>query len=156
MEQNLIILFLSIGLLLSLVYIGILFSKNTKLQTIINQMKDKVDSKVKELEKQIKAQEELVSIEPGDKAILPNYGLCYDNKDDFMVTYEVEVLEVAIDKVKVKAIGFTSTDKVARDPQRRQGIIDFLDGKWVKKKDIELVVDDQMRREKKLNQILSK
>lgn len=146
---------LSICLLLSLVYIGFLLSKNNKLNLEIKGMKDKVDSKVRELENKIKAQEDLVSIDPGDKAILPNYGLCYDGKDDFSVTYEIEILEVAIDKVKVKAIDYTSTDKIARDPQRRQGIIDFLDGKWVRKNEIELVVDDQMRREKKLNQILS-
>lgn len=154
--ENLVIavIFLSAGLLLSIVYIGFLFNKNIKLQSTISDMKNTVDEKVKQLERQIKVQEELVSIDPGDKAILPNYGLTYNDKDDFMVTYEVEILEVAIDKVKVKAVDFTSTDKIARDPKRKQAIIDFLNGKWVKKKDIELIVDDQMRRDRKLNQIL--
>ncbi len=154
--ENLVIavIFLSAGLLLSIVYIGFLFNKNIKLQSTINDMKNTVDEKVKQLERQIKVQEELVSIDPGDKAILPNYGLTYNDKDDFMVTYEVEILEVSIDKVKVKAVDFTSTDKIARDPKRKQAIIDFLNGKWVKKKDIELIVDDQMRRDRKLNQIL--
>jgi len=122
-------------------------------------MKNTVNEKVKQLERQIKAQEqlanELVSIDPGDRAIIPNYGLTYNEKEDFKVTYEVEILEVSIDKVKVKAIDFTSTDRVGRDPQRRQGILDFMNGKWMKKKEIELVVDDQMRRDRKLNQILS-
>jgi len=154
--ENLVlaVIFLSAGLLLSIVYIGFLFNKNIKLQSTINDMKNTVDEKVKQLEKQIKVQEELVSIDVGDKAIIPNYGLTYNDKDDFMVTYEVEILEVAIDKVKVKAVDFTSTDKIARDPQKKQAIIDFLNGKWVKKKDIELIVDDQMRRDRKLNQIL--
>ena len=148
------VIFLSAGLLLSIVYIGFLFNKNIKLQNTINDMKSTVDEKIKQLERQIEAQEELVSIDPGDKAILPNYGLTYNDKENFQVTYEVEILEVSIDKVKVKAVDFTSTDKIARDPQKKQAIVDFLNGKWVKKKDIELIVDDQMRRDRKLNQIL--
>jgi hypothetical protein len=107
-----------------------------------------------EVEKVKQSQEELVSIDVGDKAIIPNYGLTYADKEDFKVTYEVEILEVALDKVKVKAIDFTSTDKIGRDPQKRMGIIEFINGKWVDKKSIELVIDDQMRREKKLKQIL--
>ena len=148
------IVILSLGLFLSLIYIGVLFNKNSKLKSEIDGMKNTVSEKVKQLERQIRVQEELVSIDPGDRAIIPNYGLTYNEKEDFKVTYEVEILEVSIDKVKVKAIDFTSTDRVGRDPQRRQGILDFMNGKWMKKKDIELVVDDQMRRDRKLNQIL--
>lgn len=142
------ILVLSLTVLVSLIFIGILYSKNTALQKVISTM-------IQEVEETKQAQEELVSIDTGDKAIIPNYGLVYDNKDDFKVTYEVEILEVAIDKVKVKAIDFTSTDKIGRDPQRRNGILEFMNGKWVDKGTIELVVDEQMRREKKLKQILS-
>jgi hypothetical protein len=97
----------------------------------------------------------LISIEPGDRAIVPNFGRCYKDQDNFHVTYEVEIVEVSVDKVKVKSIDFASTDTIAKDPKRKQGILDFLDGEWLSKKDIELVVDDQMRRDKKLNQILS-
>ena len=141
------ILVLSLTVLVSLIFIGILYSKNTALQKVISTM-------IQEVEETKQAQEELVSIDTGDKAIIPNYGLVYDNKDDFKVTYEVEILEVAIDKVKVKAIDFTSTDKIGRDPQRRNGILEFMNGKWVDKGTIELVVDEQMRREKILKQIL--
>ena len=159
MEQTFTILILSVGLFLSLIYIGVLFNKNSKLKSEIDGMKNTVSEKVNQLERQIKAQEQLandlVSIDPGDRAIIPNYGLTYNEKEDFKVTYEVEILEVSIDKVKVKAIDFTSTDRVGRDPQRRQGILDFMNGKWMKKKEIELVVDDQMRRDKKLNQIFN-
>jgi hypothetical protein len=102
------------------------------------------------------AQEELVSIDPGDRAILPDYGLEHtETKENFHVTYEVEVLEVSMDKVKVKAINFTSNDKFAKDSKNKSAIINFLQDKWVNKKDIELIIDDSMRRDRKLQQILN-
>ena len=60
-----------------------------------------------------------------------------------------------MDKVKVKAIDYTSTDRFAKDPKNKSAIINFLQDKWVKKKDIELIIDDSMRRDRKLQQILS-
>ena len=106
-------------------------------------------------DKTLKDAEELVSIEPGDKAILPDYGLQHtDTKESFHITYEVEVVEVSLDKVKVKAINFTSEDKFAKDPKNKTSIINFLQDKWVKKDDIELIIDDSMRRDRKLQQIL--
>lgn len=147
METSL--LFLSLSTFLGLIFIGVLFNKNINLQKEISEMKLAV-------EKANQEQEELVSIDPGDRAILPDYGLQHtDTKESFSVTYEIEILEVSIDKVKVKAIDFTSTDKFAKDPKNKSAIINFLQDKWVNKKDIELIVDDSMRRDRKLKQILS-
>jgi hypothetical protein len=147
MELALIVL--SFSVLISLIFIGKLYSKNVSLQKEMANMKLTVD-------KVNQAQEELVSIDPGDRAILPDYGLQHtDTKENFSVTYEVEVLEVSMDKVKVKAINFTSTDKFAKDPKMKSSIINFLQDKWVNKKDIELIIDDSMRRDRKLQQILN-
>jgi len=143
------LLVLSLSVLVSLIFIGKLYSKNLDLQKELSKMKS-------EVEKVNQAQEELVSIDVGDKAILPNYGLQHtDTKEEFQVTYEVEIVEVSTEKVKVKAIDFTSSDKFARDPSHKQAIIQFLQNKWVNKKEIELIVDDSMRRDRKLKQILS-
>ena len=147
MELALIVL--SFSVLISLIFIGKLYSKNVSLQKEMANMKLTVD-------KVNQAQEELVSIDPGDRAILPDYGLQQvDTKENFHVTYEVEVLEVSMDKVKVKAIDYTSTDKFAKDPKNKSSIINFLQNKWVDKKDIELIIDDSMRRDRKLQQILN-
>jgi hypothetical protein len=147
--MELAVVVLAFAVLVSLVFIGFLYSKNAGLQKEMANMKLTVD-------KVNQAQEELVSIDPGDRAILPDYGLQHtDTKENFSVTYEVEVLEVSMDKVKVKAIGFTSTDKFAKDPKNKSSIINFLQDKWVKKKDIELIIDDSMRRDRKLQQILN-
>ena len=153
MEISLIVL--SISLLVCLFFIGKLYSKNTDLQDEISKMKSEVEWSKKEVERANKAQEELVSIDPGDKAIIPNYGLQHtETKEDFQVTYEVEIIEVSTEKVKVKAINYTSTDSFAKDPKHKQAIINFLQDKWVNRKDIELIVDDSMRRDRKLKQIL--
>ena len=147
MEVALIVL--SFSILISLIFIGKLYSKNINLQKELSKMKS-------EVEKVNQAQEELVSIDSGDRAILPDYGLQHtDTKESFNVTYEIEILEVSMDRVKVKAIDYTSTDKFAKDPKNKSSIINFLQNKWVSKKDIELIVDDSMRRDRKLKQILS-
>ena len=147
--MELAVIVLSFTVLVSLVFIGLLYSKNVGLQKEMANMKLTVD-------KVNQAQEDLVSIDPGDKAILPDYGLSHtETKEDFHVTYEVEILEVSVDKVKVKAIDYTSTDKFAKDPKNKLAIINFLQGKWVNKKDIELIIDDSMRRDRKLQQILN-
>ena len=147
------ILILSITLFISIIFLGILFDKYSKLLTNYS---DTVTSVKKEKEKLDK----LVQIEPGDNAIIPNYGLQYTDDStgedvitSFKVTYEVEIIEVAKDKVKVKANDFTSTDSIARDPKKKQGIIDFLQDKWVDKSSIELVMDAQKRRNIKLNEL---
>ena len=142
------VLVLSITILVSLIFIGVLYSRNLALQKVISNMKS-------EVEKTKQEQEELVSIDVGDKAIIPNYGLTHtDTKEDFQVTYEVEIVEVSTKKVKVRAVNFTSTDKFARDPKNKHSIIQFLQDKWVDRKSIELLVDEQMRRDRKLKQIL--
>ncbi len=146
MEITLFIL--SLSTLLSLIFIGFLFNKNIKLQREISEMKFAVEKVTKE-------QEELVSIDIGDKAIIPNYGLTYKDEDSFTVTYEVEVLEVSEDKVKVRSIDYTTSDKIARDPKLKPSILAFIDGKWIEKTTIELIVDEQMRRNRKLKQILN-
>ena len=135
-------------LLANLTFTHRLYSKVEKLQKENDNLKLIAD-------KTLKDAEELVSIEPGDKAILPDYGLQHaETRESFRITYEVEVVEVSLDKVKVKAINFTSEDKFAKDPKNKASIINFLQDKWVKKDDIELIIDDSMRRDRKLQQIL--
>ena len=147
--MELAVVVLSFSVLVSLIFIGKLYSENVSLQVEMANMKLTVD-------KVNQAQEELVSIDPGDRAILPDYGLEHtETKENFRVTYEVEVLEVSMDKVKVKAINFTSNDKFAKDSKNKSAIINFLQDKWVNKKDIELIIDDSMRRDRKLQQILN-
>jgi hypothetical protein len=147
MELTLVVL--SFSVLVSLIFIGVLYFKNIDLQKEMTSLK-------LEVKKTKKSQEDLVSIDTGDRAILPEYGLKQiDTNESFHVTYEIEITEVSIDKVKVNAVDYTSNDKFAKDPNNRSSIINFLQNKWISKKEIELIVDDQMRRDRKLQQILN-
>jgi len=55
--------------------------------------------------------------------------------------------------VKVRAVDFTSTDAIGRDPKNKAGIIEFMKDKWVNKKEIQLVVDDSIKRDIKLRKL---
>lgn len=90
---------------------------------------------------------------PGCKALLVDYGLSLGKKS-FKVNYEVEILEVTPNKLKVKAYNFTSYDAIGRDPSNKQAIIDFLKGHWVNKSSAQIILDDSHIREIKLNQML--
>lgn len=148
------IVFATFSFLLLFVIIKLSFS-NQKLISDNKSIRDEVNSLKEQLSKIRRYKEEITSIDPGDKAIIPNYGLMNTTtNENFHVTYEVEIIEVSIDKVKVKAIDFTSTDKQGKDPANRRGILDFMQNKWISKKDIELVVNNSMRRDAKLKEIL--
>ena len=136
-------------LLLSIIFNFKIYSEIISLRIKNSELQGKIQKTEKE-------KEELVSIDPGDKALIPNYGLSHTTSgENFYVTYEVDIVEVSQDNVKVKAKNFTSNDKWAKDPSHKQAIILFMQDKWVSKKEIELIVDDQMRRDKKLQQILN-
>jgi len=113
---------------------------------------------LQEVSRTKKDKQELISIDPGDKAIVSNYGLVYgkgtSGEVTFSVTFEVEIVEVSMDKVKVKATDFVANDKTGRDHSNRQGILDFMQNKWLEKREIELVIDNSMRRDAKLQEIL--
>ncbi len=129
---------------------------NFKIYSEISLLRSKNSDLENKILKTEKEKEELVSIDVGDKALMPDYGLSHTTSgENFSVTYEVEITEVSQESVKVKAIDFTSSDKWAKDPSHKQAIISFMQNKWIPKKEIELIVDEQMRRDKKLQQILN-
>ena len=144
------ITFLSITLFLSVIFLGVLFTKNVKLQNKLNESLSKIEKEKKNLDN-------LIEIEPGDTGIIPNYGLTKTNSDNtkvtFEVTYEVEIIEVSKDKLKVSATNYTSTDQFPRDPSNKQGILNFLKDKWVDKDSVQLVMDIKKRRNIKLNEL---
>ncbi len=139
--------------LASLTLISIIFSMFL-LRKVLD-LNDDFNKAKRELVKIKEDAKELVDIEAGDNAIIKNYGLMTkgDNPVSFKVTYEVEVLEVSVDSVKVKAIDYKSHDSYAKDPANRQSIINFMKDEWLKKHDVEMVMDDKKRRSLKLKQL---
>lgn len=114
-----------------------------------------------------KNKKDILGIEQGDKGILPNYNLTWtetdadgkEKKTSFSVTYEVEIVEVALKQLKLKAIDVTPVDssamKLLRDPACKADVLKFMQNKWLERKSVQLVVDDVKRRNDKLNQILN-
>jgi hypothetical protein len=114
-----------------------------------------------------KNKEDILCVEPGDEGILSKYGLTWTEKQSdgtekvtsFKVTYEVDIVEVALNQLKVKATNVTPVDTestiIISDPSKKIGLIKFMSDKWVDKNTVQLVVDNIKRRNDKLNQILT-
>jgi len=137
--------------LISIVFAMILFTK-------VIELNKELDKAKLDLNKTKEDAQELVEIEPGDNAIVPGYGLSTKGSDDekpipFTVTYEVEILEVSVDSVKVKAIDYRSHDSYAKDPANKQAILNFMTGSWLKRHEVEILMDEKKKRSIKLNQL---
>lgn len=134
--------------LISIIFSMVLFTK-------VIELNKELDNTKRDLTKIKEDAQELVEIEEGDNAIITNYGLSTkgDKPVSFTVTYEVEILEVSVDSVKVKAIDYKSHDSYAKDPANRPSIINFLQDTWLKKHEVEMVMDDKKRRSLKLKQL---
>jgi type II secretory pathway component PulC len=145
---NIIMLLLAIITLVSIVFTIILFNKVIELNKEVNKARQ-------DLNKTKEDAQELVEIEAGDNAIVPNYGLTTkgDNPVSFEVTYEVEITEVSVDSVKVKAIDYRSHDSYANDPANKQSILNFMTGSWLKRHEVEILMDEKKKRSIKLNQL---
>ena len=153
---------ISLCLLGSLIGNIILYSKCENIREEKDKISKDKDRISKEKDKAESFKKNLISIEPGHRVIYPNYGLTWTDKDkdgndlppeSFKVTYELEVLEVTENKLKIKAIDITSEDKIGRDPALKSGIISFMKNKWVDKNQVQLIVDDSVKRDLKLKQL---
>jgi hypothetical protein len=145
---NIIMLVLAVITLVSIVFTIVLYNKVIELNKEVNKAKQ-------DLNKTKEDAQELVEIEAGDNAIVPNYGLTTkgDNPVIFEVTYEVEITEVSVDSVKVKAIDYRSHDSYANDPANKQSILNFMTGSWLKRHEVEILMDEKKKRNIKLNQL---
>lgn len=152
---NIILLVLAVIALISIVFSMILFNKVIELNKELDNAKLDLTKTIANLTKTIADSQELIEIETGDSAIITNYGLATkgDNPVSFTVTYEVEILEVSVDSVKVKAIDYKSQDSYAKDPANKKAIIGFLQDTWLKKHEVEMVMDNKKRRSLKLKQL---
>jgi preprotein translocase subunit SecA len=126
----------------------------------------KLDEKVAELEKEKSKEQrksqELTKIKVGDK-VLHTASLSYTDpttkvvSETFSLLYELEVIEVAESKLKVKGVDFTSNDKFARDPGNKASLISYINNKWIDKKEAQVLINSkQASRDEKLEKLFSK
>ncbi len=148
---TIVIMCLAAALVISVITISNLLDRNNALQK-------EVDSAKKEVE-YTKKEQNIFDIMPGDTGIIKNYGIVNTNpnrdpvKIEYKVTYEVTILEVSKDSVKVTATDFSSFDPFARDSANRKGIMDFMKEKWIEKRKVEIVVDQKKIRDRKLSEL---
>lgn len=159
---QIVVLVLSLCLLGSVIGNFILYSKCEDIREEKDKISKEKDKIKKDKDKADAFKKDLIAIEPGHKVIYPDYGLTYTDTDkdgnkmepeSFKVTYELEVLDVTETRVKVKAVDFTSMDQIGRDAARKSGIIQFMKDKWVEKNQVQLIVDDSVKRDLKLKQL---
>ena len=153
---------LSLCLLGSLIGNAILYSKCERIREEKDKISKEKDRVSKEKEKVDAFKKNLISIEPGHKVIYPDFALTWTDTDkdgkkmkpeSFKVTYELEVLEVTETRIKVKAVDFTSMDQIGRDASKKSGIVQLMKDKWVNKNEVQLIVDDSVKRDIKLKQL---
>ena len=159
---QIVVLVISLCLLGSLIGNVLLYFKCEDIREEKDKVSKEKDKVSKEKDKAESFKKNLISIEPGHKVIYPNYGLTWTDQDkdgndlppeSFKVTYELEVLEVTENKLKIKAVDITSEDKIGRDSTKKSSIISFMKNKWVDKNQVQLIVDDSIRRDLKLKQL---
>ena len=143
--QN-ILLLLSITPLVLLAVIFVLFLDRKNLKSQIKELKEKITSENKSVDFYI-----------GAKALLNNYGLTHTSntgdKKDFHVDYEIEIVDISENSIKVRAIDFKGYDSLTRDPSMRGGILGFLQDRWVPKESAEIILDDSHNRHVKLEEL---
>lgn len=149
----------SLSILILLAGNVIQFIRSSELRNALKKSNDVNKLKDIDINNINKSKDDILGIEPGTMGIIHNYSLQYGSdstgdKVSFKVTFEVEVIEVSLGKIKVFATNFTSIDSVGRDPKNISGIIDFMKNKWVDRSIFEPIVGDSQRRNDKLNKIL--
>jgi hypothetical protein len=74
-------------------------------------------------------------------------------KTNTSVDYEVEVIDISENQIKVRAIDFKGNDSFSRDPKMRKAILGFLQDTWIDKSTAELVLDESHNRQIKLEEL---
>ena len=149
--------FQNIILLLSLTPIallGVIFFLILK----VKDLKIEISDLNTKLNKQHEKQKSFLKFYIGSKALLNDFGLEHTDsatgkKTSFTVDYEVEIVDISETQIKVRAVNFNGNDAWSRDPQHKQGIIAFMQDKWVSKKDAQLIMDEAHNRQVKLEEL---
>jgi hypothetical protein len=142
------------ALILSLIISIILLARIKYLGDVIKELKE-------EKNKESKKREDLVKIKVGDK-VLHNASLTHTDPttkvvESFNLLYELEVIDVAESKIKVKGIDFTSNDAFARKSTNKSSLITYINNKWIDKKEAQILINSkQSLRDEKLEKLFSK
>jgi len=164
-------IFIGVTIIILLIY---LIFKDNPVNSLVNQIIEE-RKEIEELRQRIEKEridlssrseflsgriKRLMGIKVGDIGIIVNFPLVNGqgtkNEFKYEVDYEVEILMVTEDKCKVRALSFrTSNSKINSDlAGNTPSILSIIDDRWVSREKIELIIDDRVRRDIKLDEIL--
>jgi hypothetical protein len=145
-----IIVILSLTPIALLVVIFFLFLDRRKITLEIIELNNKIKS-----EKESKLN--LTKFYIGAKAILKKYPMVHSPgnsiQKEFSVDFEVEVIDVSENQIKVNVIDFRGNDAFSRDIKIKPAIIAYLNNRWVDKDLAEIVLDNSHNRNLKLEEL---
>lgn len=135
----------------------------------VRKLKDVIEKKNKEIKKLNLTITDLNTPkqpkkDPYKKGVIclhPNVSLIANkgtNKEESLkVDFEVEILEVSDNRVKIKAIDVTPIEnhKYVLEPSNRAGLLAYEDNKWVNKFDLQIIKDAKYHRNETIEDILN-
>ena len=151
---------LCISLVSSVVANIILATKKAPIHEVLEEnksLKEQISKLLGQLEHSEKRRKNLLSVNKGERLLLINpltFGRGTKDEVDFKAFVECDVIEVTDKKVKVspyKAI--TDNNDINADQGRLKGILDFYDQKWIDISETQPILDTQVRREDKLEEL---
>lgn len=112
------------------------------------------------LEKSESRVKNLLKLNIGDRALLPNMSLvnCQGTPDEicYIATYEVEIIELTDKKAKVNSIKVTTnSNKMNSDPSKINGVMNFMKNYWVDIEKLEPMIKKNNIRDDKIDELIS-
>lgn len=151
---------LCVSLVSSLVANIILATKKTPILQVIEEnksLRNQIDKLQSQLDHSEKRRKNLLSVNKGERLLLTSsltFGRGTKDEINFTTNVECDVIEVTDKKVKVSPYrAITDSNDINSDQSRLKGIIDFYDQKWVDISDTQPILDTQVRREDKLEEL---
>lgn len=148
---------ISVLALIEFISIILILLTNSKLRKDFSQL----DSKYKKVKIKNESLEQNDSIIPGDKAHFTASLTFTDSaeiKHSFKVIYEVDILEVSHDKVKISPYGVKPEGRLptelAASPTHNKNLIDFQKDKWVNKNEISTIMSVEEIRDRRINKLI--
>ena len=137
---------------------GQLVEANAELIKTNTQLKSEIENLKSQLSHSEKRRKNLLSINKGERALINGFSLTFGrgskNEIDFKAYVECDVIEVTDKKIKVSPYSaITDNNEINSDQSKLQGILDFVKDKWIDISDVQPILDTQVRREDKLEEL---
>lgn len=135
-----------------------LLSRINELSDENSKLKLEIESIQRRLDTSNQRRKNLLSINKGERALIPNYSLTQGrgtkSEKSFEAFYECDVIEVTDKKIKVVPYSVvTDCNEINSDQSALQSVMDFLKNKWVDISQAQPILDTQVRREDKLEEL---